>query len=399
MTSSLINERVLVFTLACVQFTHIMDFMVLMPLGPQLMRVLHIGAREFSFLVAAYTLSASAASLLAALYIDRFDRKRALVFLYSGFALSTLLCGLASGYPTLLAARLLAGAFGGVCGAAVFAIIGDAVPQERRGSATGAVSMAFSFSAIAGVPAGLFLATLFDWRAPFLFLVGLSLLVLVGIAKLVPSLRSHLQASASVTSPLRGMQRVLGNANHRWALALPATMVFGGFSVIPFLSPYAVANVGLRETDLPYIYLFGGLATAITSRLIGRLSDRYGKRETFAVVAGLSIVPILIITNLPPAPVWLLVTCTTLFTIFVSGRVVPAMALVTSSAQPRVRGGLMSFNSALQHLSSGLASLSAGMIIEHSATGALTRYWVVGLIAVGCTLLAIVISRRIQAVS
>lgn len=393
------NERLLIFILACVQFTNIMDFMVLMPLGPQLMRVMHISPREFSALVAAYTLSASAASFLTALYIDRFDRKRALIFLYTGFALTTLLCGLATGYAALLAARLLAGAFGGVCGAAVFAVIGDAVPQERRGSATGTVSTAFSISAIAGVPAGLFLATAFDWRAPFLCLVVLSLLILLGIVKLIPPMHTHVHASTGDASLLHRAKSILGNTNHRWALALPATMVFGGFSVIPFLSPYAVANVGLKETDLPYIYFFGGLATAFTSRYIGRLSDRHGKRETFAMVAGLSIIPILIITNFRPAPVWLLVTCSTLFTIFISGRVVPAMALVTASAQPRVRGGLMSFNSALQHLSSGLASLSAGRIIGQAETGALTRYWVVGLIAVGCTLLAIAISRRIKAVS
>ena len=393
------NEGLLIFILACVQFTNIMDFMVLMPLGPQLMRVMHISPLEFSSLVAAYTLSASTASFLAALYIDRFDRKRALSFLYTGFALSTLLCGLATDYAALLTARLLAGAFGGVCSAAVFAVIGDAIPPERRGSATGTVSMAFSISAIAGVPAGLFLATAFDWRAPFLSLVALSLLVLIGIVNLIPPMHAHMHAETSDASPLHRAKNILGNANHRWALALPATMVFGGFSVIPFLSPYAVANVGLKETDLPYIYFFGGLATAFTSRYIGRLSDRHGKRETFAIIAGLSIIPILIITNLPPAPVWLLVICSTLFTIFISGRVVPAMALVTASAQPRVRGGLMSFNSALQHLSSGLGSLSAGRIIGQAETGALTRYWVVGLIAVACTLLAIAISRRIKAVS
>jgi predicted MFS family arabinose efflux permease len=393
------NERLLVLVLACVQFTNIMDFMVLMPLGPQLMRVMQISPREFSFLVAAYTLSASAASFLTALYIDRFDRKRALMFLYAGFALSTLLCGLATEYAALLAGRLIAGAFGGVCGAAVFAVVGDAIPQERRGSATGTVSTAFSIAAIAGVPAGLFLATAFDWRAPFLALVALCLLVLGGIVRLVPPMRKHIDAATHDASPLRRVKGILRDPNHRWALALPATMVFGGFSVIPFLSPYAVANVGLGEADLPYIYLFGGLATAFTSRYIGRLSDRHGKRETFAMVAGLSIVPILLITNLPPAPVWVLVACTTLFMVFISGRVVPAMALVTASAQPRVRGGLMSFNSALQHLSSGLASLSAGRIIGQTETGALTRYWAVGLIAVACTLLAIAISRRIKAVS
>jgi predicted MFS family arabinose efflux permease len=393
------RERRLVLILACVQFTHIMDFMVLMPLGPQLMRVMGIGPREFSFLVVAYTGSAAVASFLTAMFIDRFDRKRALVFLYTGFALATLLCGMASGYGQLLAGRLLAGAFGGVCGAAVFAVIGDAVPPARRGAATGTVSTAFSFSAIAGVPVGLFLASLFGWRAPFVSLVAIALLILAGIVRYVPSMHGHLDASGRHTSAFDRLKSILREPNHRWALALPATMVFGGFSVIPFLSPYAVANVGLLETDLPWIYFFGGLATAFTSRRIGRICDQRGKRETFAIVAALSIVPVLLLTNFPPAPVWAMVACTTLFMIFVSGRTVPAMALVTASAQPRVRGGLMSLNASLQHLSSGLASLSAGMIVGRSESGALTHYWVVGLIAVATTVLAVGISRRIKSVS
>lgn len=393
------SERLLVFILACVQFTTIMDFMVLMPLGPQLMRVMHISAREFSVLVAAYTFSAAAASFLTAFYIDRFDRKRALIFLYCGFALSTLLCGLADEYVTLLAARLLAGAFGGVCSAAVFAIIGDAIAPDRRGAASGTVSTAFSISAIAGVPVGLFLATMFDWRAPFFLLVLLSLLILAAITRFVPTMHGHIATRSNDDGPLQRMHAILANANHRWALALPATMVFGGFSIIPFLSPYAVANVGLKESELPYIYFFGGFATAFTSRYIGRLADRHGKRQTFAVVASLSIIPILLITNLPPAPLWILLSCSTLFMILISGRFVPVMAMVTSSAQPQMRGGLMSLNSALQHLSSGVASLCAGMIIGHNETGALIHYDKVGIIAVCCTLAAIGISRRIKAVS
>ena len=399
MKHTAVSERLLILTLAGVQFTHIMDFMVLMPLGPQLMRVMHISPRQFGFLVAAYTLSASAVAFMTALFIDRFDRKHALVFLYSGFAVSTLFCGLAPGYGSLLIARAFAGAFGGVAGAAVYSIIGDAIPPERRGTATGVVMTAFSVSAIVGVPVGLFLASMLTWRAPFFLLVAISSLVLIGVWHLVPSVRTHLTHGLAPTPPWRLARTVFADPNHRRALALPATLVFGGFAVIPFLSPYAVSNVGLTEGDLPYIYLFGGLATAFTSRHIGRLSDRYGKREVFSLVAALSIVPLVVVTNLPPVPVWVMILTTTVFMILVSGRFVPAMALVTSSAQPRMRGSLMSFSSALQHLSSGLASLLGGLLIGHAATGALTRYWLVGMIAVACTLLAIHIAWRINAVS
>ena len=267
MKDSALNERFLVVVLAGVQFTHIMDFMVLMPLGPQLMRVMHISAREFSFLVAAYTLSAAIAAFMTAMFIDRFDRKQSLLFLYGGFSASTLLCGLAPDYITLLMARALAGAFGGVAGAAVYSIIGDAIAQERRGRATGAVMSAFSISAIAGVPTGLYLATLFDWRAPFLFLALMSSsLILVAAWRILPSMRGHLRHGVPHVHPLQQAKAIFADTNHRRALALPATLVFGGFSVIPLLSPYAVGNVGLKESDLAYIYFFGGLATAFTSR-------------------------------------------------------------------------------------------------------------------------------------
>jgi predicted MFS family arabinose efflux permease len=382
-----------------VQFTHIIDFMVMMPLGPQLMRVLHITPREFSLLVSAYTLSAAVAAFCMALYIDRFDRRHALLFLYAGFVVSTLLCGIAPGYASLLAARAFAGAFGGVAGAAVHAIIGDVVPPERRATATGAVMTAFSVAAVAGVPAGLTFATMFDWRAPFLALVLLSSLLLIALWRVAPSLRGHLQPNRPHYSPLRQISAVFQDPNHRRALALPAVLVFGGFSVIPLLSPYAVGNLGLREYELAYIYFFGGLATAFTSRFIGKLADRHGKREVFTWVASLSIVPFVAATNLPAVPIWQLVCVTTLFFILVSGRFVPAMALVNSGAKPGMRGSLISFSQALQHLSSGLAALCAGSIVGYTASGAITRYWVVGLIAVATTLISIRIARRIVAVS
>lgn len=399
MKDSNLNERLLVLLLAGVQFTHIMDFMVLMPLGPQLMRVVRITPGEFSLLVSAYTLSAAAAAFLMALFIDRFDRRHALLFLYAGFVVSTLMCGLAPDFNSLLLARIFAGAFGGVAGAAVHAIIGDVVPPERRGSATGTVSTAFSFAAVAGVPVGLYLAALFNWRAPFLFLVVASTLLWIAIWRMAPSLRGHVQTDRKPHSPWRQLAAVFGDANHRRALALPAVLVFGGFSVIPMLSPYAVRNVGVSEADLGTMYFFGGLATAFTSRWIGRLSDRHGKRQVFAVVAGLSTIPFLVATNLPPVPLWGLLCSSTLFFILVSGRFVPAMALVNGGAQPGMRGSLMSFSQALQHLSSGLAALCAGAIVGYTAQGTLTHYWVMGLIAVASTLVAVVISRKIRAVS
>ncbi len=392
------QERSLVAVLAVVQFTHIVDFMIIMPLGPQLMRVMGISPQQFALLVAIYTVTAAFASLAAAFYTDRFDRRKTLVLLYAGFVVSTLLCGIAPGFATLLAARAVAGAFGGVAGATVHSIIGDAVPEERRGAATGMIMSAFALSSILGVPAGLFLATAYSWRAPFLFLAAISLLVLAAAWKIVPPMRGHLVAGEA-HRPLAQMKAVIGAANHRRAFLFMFVLMFAGFSVIPFISPYMVANVGLRESDLPWLYFFGGLATAFSSRYIGILSDRHGKRQMFAAVGFLSIAPLLITTNLPPVPVWLAICASVIFMVLVSGRFVPAMALVISSVTPRLRGGFMSLNAAIQQLGMGIASLLAGLIIGHGADGTLTHYWVVGLIAVGATLLAIALAWRVKPVA
>ena len=393
-----ISERLLVFVLAAIQFTHVLDFMIIMPLGPQLMRVMLISPQQFGLLVSAYTLAAAVAALAVAFYTDRFDRRKTLLFLYAGFVISTLLCGIAPGYSALLAARAIAGAFGGLAGATVHSIIGDAIPEQRRGAATGMIMSAFALSSIIGVPIGLFLAAHFSWRAPFLFLVVVSTLVLILTWKILPPMRGHIVEGES-HRPLDQMNAVFGTANHLRAFVFMFALMFAGFSVIPFIAPYMVANVGLKETDLPYLYFFGGLATVFSSRYIGKLADRHGKRQMFTVIAAISIVPLLITTNLPPVPVPVAIGASVIFMLFVSGRFVPAMALMISSVEPRLRGGFMSINSAIQQLGLGAASLLAGSIIGHGAAGTLTRYWLVGFIAVGATLLAIALAWRVKPVS
>jgi predicted MFS family arabinose efflux permease len=393
-----VGERTLVLVLAAIQFTHVMDFMIMMPLGPQLMRVMLISPQQFGLLVSAYTLTAAAAALAVAFYTDRFDRRKTLVFLYAGFVISTLLCGIAPGYGSLLGARAVAGAFGGVAGATVHSIIGDAIPEQRRGAATGMIMSAFALSSIVGVPIGLFLAAHYSWRAPFLLLVVVSTLVLLLTWKILPAMRGHIVEGQS-HRPLEQMKAVFGTANHLRAFVFMFALMFAGFSVIPFISPYMVANVGLKETDLPYLYFFGGLATVFTSRYIGKLADRHGKRQIFTLIGLISIAPLLITTNLPPVPVPVAICASVIFMVFVSGRFVPAMALVISSVEPRLRGGFMSINSAIQQLGLGAASLLAGTIIGHGAGGTLTRYWLVGFIAVGATLLAISLAWRVKPVA
>jgi len=391
------HELALLLTLAAVQFTHIVDFMLMMPLGPQFMRLFAIGPHEFSLLVSSYTFAAAASGFVAAFWIDRFDHKRALLFLYGGFIVATALCGIAPSYTLLLAARIVAGAFGGVTGGLVLAIVADLVPFARRATATGIVAASFSLAAVAGVPAALWIAAHYTWRTPFLALAVLSIGIGLVAARLVPPLGAHL-AHATRRRPVAQLRAIFGVNNHLRAFAFTLTLMFAGFTVIPFIAPYNVANVGLAETDLPLMYFAGGLATLVTSPLIGRLADRYGKKRLFGVVGVLSIVPILITTHLTVVPLPVVIACAVLFFVLVTGRFGPGMTLVTGSVAPSLRGSFMSFNASIQQLGSGLAALTAGFIIGRAPDGGLTGYGLVGWLAAACTLLAIWLAHRIRIV-
>jgi len=394
------RERILLLTLAGVQFAHILDFMIMMPLGPILIRELAIDTHEFGLLVSSYTFSAAFSGVLAATFVDRYERKRLLLAMFGLFAAATLACGLAPGYWPLLLARCAAGAFGGVLGSMVQTIVGDLIPFERRGRASGTIMSAFSLATVAGVPMSLYLATHFGWRFPFLFIAALAAGLLALGWKMLPTLRGHLVSAVigetERAHPLAAMGAVLRDANHLRALLFIALIMFSGFMVIPYITLYSVANVGIRQEDLYLLYLAGGTATFFTSRLIGRLADRHGKVRVYRVVALLSMAPLLIQTHLVPIPLWLMVIVATVFFILVPGRMVPAMAIVTSAAQQRLRGTFLSITGAIQQLAAGVAAWIGGLIIAQDAAGHILRYHLVGYLAVVATLLAMAMASRIK---
>jgi predicted MFS family arabinose efflux permease len=388
------REKYLLLTLAGIQFSHVLDFMIMMPLGPMLMSTFGITTHEFGLLVASYSFSAALSGLLAATFVDRFERKRLLLAMFALFGLATLACGLAPGYVTLLIARGLAGAFGGVMGALVQTMVGDVIPFERRARASGVVSAAFSLSTVAGVPLSLWLANYFQWRAPFVFIAVLVMLfILVGV-RVLPEMRHHISTEKQ-QHPFTAMFAVLRDANHLRALLFSALIIFSGFTVIPYITIYAVGNVGIAQQDIPYIYLFGGAATLITARFIGHWADLRGKVRIYRLVATAALLPLLVVTHIGTAPLWLWLICTTTFFVLVSGRMIPAMAIITSAAQPGLRGTFMSLNATTQAFAMGLATTLAGFIISQDNAGHIVDYGTVGYVAMAANLLAVWFVSRI----
>lgn len=386
----------MLITLAAMNFTNIMDFMIMMPLGPQLMRIFDINTQQFGLIVSSYTFSAGFSGFCAAFFVDRFDRKKFLQFLYAGFLLGTLACGLAHTYELLMAARIFTGLFGGVLGAVILAIVGDVIPFERRGTAMAFIMAAFSAASVFGVPFGLWIANQFGWNMPFLFLVALALPVQFCIYKFVPSLSSHTTA-AKENNIMQILRNLTSDANQRKAVTLMVVVMFGHFSIIPFLSPYMVSNVGFTENQLSYIYLFGGILTIVTSPYIGKLSDRIGKRKVFTWFVAFCCIPVLFITGMPRVEIWIALIATSIFFAMSSGRFIPAQAMVTATVQPKNRGSFMSIVSSMQQLSAGIASYIAGVIVVKQPNGEMLHYNWVGYMSVAAALVTLLLVRRIKA--
>ena len=390
------NERLLLLLLATVQFTNILDFVIMMPLGPQLMPALGIGPKQFGLVISAYTFSAGLTGLAAAFFLDRYDRRSALLTLYLGFALGTLACAAAPTYGWLVAARVLTGAFGGVLGSLVLAVVGDAVPEERRGRALGIVMGAFSVASVLGVPFGLFLAARLSWHVPFTVLGVLSLGVWALMYRAMPSMRGHLGPQLPLAERAAAVLGLFRQPSVRYALLLTVLLMLGQFSVVSFFSPSLVSNVGFQPQQLSYVYLVGGAVTLFSSPLTGRLADRYGKARVFSLVTLAAVPMLLLVTRLEPAPLPLVLMVTAVFFAVLGGRFVPATALATAVVRPQQRGSFMSLNSSVQQLAAGAAAFIAGLIVVKTPAGPLLHYEYVGYLAATASLLSLLVVYRVR---
>ena len=374
------RERATLLVLGAVQFTHILDFMIMMPLGGQLMHAFNISPAQFTHLVASYGFSAAVSGLAGGFFLDRFDRKRSLLALYTGLGLATLACGLAPTYHTLLVARLAAGAFGGLTGSMVTAMVGDVIPPARRGRAMSFVMTAFPVASVLGVPTGLVLAGKFGWHAPFFLLAGCAAIFLLLASLALP----HILTAVKNHQPIRQMRAIVSHGVHLRAFAVGAVLVMSGGLIIPFLAPSFVANVGLNESSqLPFAYAAGGIATAFSTPLIGWLSDRMDRLHLLAIMSTCAVIVVLFITRLGPSSVVTASLMMALFMVTMSGRFAPAMTMITNAVEARYRGGFMSVNSALQQASSGGANLLAGLFVTRDPAGHLIGMPVLGYVSAG----------------
>ena len=376
-------QKFVIGILAFLQFTVILDFAILAPLGPVLMPALKIEASDFGLVVSSYAFAAGISAILTAGFADRFDRKRLLLLFYTGFLLGTLCCGLAPTFHLLLAARVVTGIFGGVIGSIIGAIITDLFPLEMRGRVMGWVQAAFSASQVMGIPLGLWLGHHFGWHGPFRVIAAVGLFVGIVIAVKLKPLTAHLHYQAG-RHPLAHLFKVA--TTPRYLIGFAATMLTatGGYMIAPFATVFTVHNLGVPNEKLPMVFMAAGIAGLIAGPLLGRLADIVDKFKVLTIFTALHICYLYWYTRLGPSPLWLVLAAQCAFAIMLSARISSTAALVSAVPAPPDRGAYMSVASSMQQLSGGVASWVAGLvvIINHD-TQIIKNYHVLGWIVIG----------------
>lgn len=381
--------------LAILQFTVVLDFMVLSPLGAQLMKVLHLTTSQFGLAVSGYAFSAGLSGLLAAGFADKFDRKKLLLFFYTGFITGTFLCGIAPNYLFLLAARIITGFFGGVISSISYAIISDLFELKVRGRVMGFVQMAFATSQVMGIPVGLYFANRVGWHAPFLLITGVSILEFIAIVMYLKPIDAHLKISSDV-KPFQHMFKTVTKPEYFRAFVFSTLLVTGGYMIMPFGSAFSVNNLGIPMGQLPILYFVTGIFSMAAGPFIGKLSDVIGKFRVFMVGSIIAIIIIVYYTNLGPTPFWYVTLLNTVLMMGVLSRIISSSALITAIPSPGERGSFMSINSSVQQLSGGIASIFAGLIVVQTIDGKLRHYNTVGYIVTATIIITIFMLRAIN---
>lgn len=390
-------EKIVIFILAISQFTVILDFMVMSPLGDLLIKSMDMDASSFGIVVSAYAFSAGISGMLTAGFADKYDRKKLLLFFYSGFILGTVFCGLAHSFYELVAARIFTGLFGGVIGSISMAIITDLFGLEKRGRVMGFVQMGFGASQVLGIPIGLYIANKLGWEAPFLFIAGFAILIAVLIAFKLRPIDAHLSRQIRNQNAFIHLTNTIKRKDYRIGFITTAILSVGGFMMMPYGTVFAVNNLQISHDQLPFLFMASGLSSLIIMPLIGRLSDKMDKRKLFTIASiGLMLICI-IYTNLSATP-FLLVLCINIcMMIGIMSRMVPSSALISAVPEMQDRGAFMSINASLQQIAGGIAAVIAGLIVyQHDKSSPLEHYNIVGYAVVLVSALSIFLMAKVN---
>lgn len=388
-------QKFLVALLAFLQFAVILDFMIMSPLGALIMPALHITPRQFGLVVSAYAFSAGASGLLTAGFADRFDRKKLLLFFYTGFLVGTFWCGLAQSFESLLVARIVTGLFGGVIGSVVLAIATDLFALQMRGRVMGVIQSAFAASQILGLPMGLYLSNRWNWHAPFLVMVGFGLVGGVVVMWRMQPVTGHL-GSEQKDNPFTHLVGTLTEPRHLTAFATTALLTTGGFMLMPFGSAFLVNNIGISLNQLPVVYLVTGMFTIFIGPLVGKVADARGKLPVFTFGTLLSIVMVQIYTHLGRVSLPVVIVVNVVMFAGIFSRMIPFQALMSAVPPQRQRGAFNAINASIQQLSGGLASVIAGHIVSFGADGRLQHFPWVGDVVLATALMALALVWQVQ---
>lgn len=382
--------------LALTQFTVVLDFMVMSPLGDMLMKNMHLTTKQFGFAVSGYAFSAGIAGLLTAGFADKFDRKKLLLFFYIGFIVGTLFCGLSHSYNMLLAARIVTGLFGGVIGSISMAIVADLFPIEKRGRVMGFMQMGFGASQVLGIPISLYLANVWGWQSPFLMIVGLASIVWIMSTIKMQPVTKHLEIK-NKRNAFAHLLHTISNRHYRIGFLATAFLSLGGFMMMPWGSAFSINNLKVTQHQLPLLFMVAGISSLIIMPIIGKLSDRIDKFKLFVIASIWMMVMVIIYTNLTPVPFWIILTMNIFFMMGIMSRMIPAMALTSSLPQMQDRGAFMSINASLQQIAGGLAAAVGGMIVvQKDKFSPLQHYDTLGYVIVGLTIICVYMVYRVN---
>ena len=375
-------QKIIIFLLAILQFTIVLDFMILAPLGDILMKSMNMSTKQFGTVVSAYAISACISGIFAAGFADKFDRKKLLLFFYAGFILGTYFCAISYNYETLFIARIITGLFGGVIGSISMAIITDIFSIHQRGKVMGFVQMAFGGSQILGIPIGLVLANYWSWHATFYMVLILAFILGIALVIKLKPLTEHLKLINNKNA-LQHLLQTIKKKDYRIGFLATALLSMGGFMIMPFSTAFIVNNIHIAQSQVAIIFFFTGIFSIIIMPIVGKLSDKFDKLMIFGIGTIIAIVMVVIYTHLSPVPIWLVIIVNIVLFIGIMSRMVPATALNSAVPDAYDRGAYMSINSSLQQFAGGIAALFSGLVVvQKSKNSPIENFDVLGYVMV-----------------